>query len=50
MPMSAIINWGLGVAAFDFTKIGSEGGALNEQEVGWSATGNEAEGSRWRMY
>ena len=38
---------GFGVAAFDFTKIGSEGIALNEQEVGWSATGNEAEGSRW---
>lgn len=38
---------GFGAAAFDFTKLGSEGSPLNEQDVGWSATGNEIEGSRW---
>lgn len=38
---------GFGAAAFDFTKLGSEGSPLNEQEVAWSATGNEIEGSRW---
>ena len=38
---------GTGAAAFDFTKLGSDGTPLAIQNVAWSADGTEAEGSQW---
>ena len=38
---------GTGVAAFDYTKLGSDGFELGVQNVAWSADGTEAEGSQW---
>ena len=38
---------GTGAAAFDFTKLGSDGTPLAIQNVAWSADGTETEGSQW---
>lgn len=38
---------GTGAAAFDFTKLGSDGLPLAVQNVAWSANGNETAGSQW---
>jgi len=38
---------GTGVAAFDYTKLGSDGSAIPVQNGTWSATGTEADGTLW---
>jgi hypothetical protein len=38
---------GAGVAAFDFTKIASDGSALTVQGGAWAVDGSEAAGTRW---
>ena len=43
----SITKTGAGVAAFDFTKIGSDGSVLANQTMPWAADGDESLGTIW---
>ena len=46
-PTIAANKVGTGVAAFDYTKLGSDGSEIPVQNGTWSESGTEAEGTHW---